>query len=138
MSTIRQMFGNGPARDRDTAIIELARSLGYRRTGIRVRQVLDADIRTAVRRGILKSTRGELALNANSIDAYERAFLKEQFLASLQGRAWPDRDEATRAFARWLGFRRTGRNIEDTVKSLINGLLREGRLGSRQVQIRRL
>jgi hypothetical protein len=31
-------------------------------------------------------------------------------------------------FCRWLGFARTGPVIEDTARSLIHGLLREGRL----------
>ncbi|MEO8614184.1 MAG: hypothetical protein ABI600_03505 [Luteolibacter sp.] len=33
-----------------------------------------------------------------------------------------------RTFARWLGFRRTGSVIDETARSLIKGLLREGRL----------
>ncbi len=44
------------------------------------------------------------------------------------GRLWHTRDEAIRLFTRWLGFRRTGSLIEETARSLINGLLREGSL----------
>ena len=48
-----------------------------------------------------------------------------------------ERDEAIRAFARWMGFRRTGRSIDETARSLINGLLREGRLERQDQLIRR-
>lgn len=114
----------------------LARALGYQRLGARVRETLSDDLLTAVRRGILKNDRGELSLEARSIGDYHRDFLKTQFLASL-GRIWTSRDDATRAFARWLGFARTGSAIADTVRSLINGLLREGRLERDADQIRR-
>ena len=46
------------------------------------------------------------------------------------GRPWISRDDATRTFARSLGYARTGDTIAQTVRSLINGLLREGRLES--------
>lgn len=64
---------------------------------------------------------------ARSIVDYDRDFLKQQFLAAI-GRAWIERDDAVREFCRWMGFARTGPVIEDTARSLINGLLREGRL----------
>jgi hypothetical protein len=38
-------------------------------------------------------------------------------------------------FCRWLGFARTGPLIEDTGRSLINGLLREGRLEADGAQL---
>jgi hypothetical protein len=135
--TIRQLFNDGEERERDEAIDTLARDLGYQRTGTQIREELDNALRTAVRRGILTSERGSLRLLARQIDGYERDFLKEQFLASLAGRQWTEREDAARAFARWLGFRRTGRIIDETAKSLINGLLREGRLESSGSQIRR-
>ncbi len=92
-----------------------------------IREVLHRDLLAAVRRGILQNQGGELSLLSRSIDEYDRDFLKDQFLASI-GRKWTDRDEACRAFARWLGFARTGPVIEQTARSLMNGLLREDRL----------
>jgi hypothetical protein len=83
----------------------------------------------------LKNERGELSLLCRSIEEYERDFLKDQFLASL-GRTWTERDEAAQGFARWLGFTRTGPAIKETVRSLINGLIRERRLESESDQIR--
>jgi len=76
-------------------------------------------------------------LFARTIEQYDRDFLKKQFLASLLGQQWIEREDAVRAFARWMGFRRTGPAIEDMARSLINGLLRESRLESGGSQIRR-
>jgi Type ISP C-terminal specificity domain/PLD-like domain len=76
-------------------------------------------------------------LFARTIEEYQRDFLKEQFLAALHGRQWIQREDAIRAFARWMGFRRTGPAIENMARSLINGLLREGSLEGDSLQIRR-
>jgi len=67
-------------------------------------------------------------------------FLKSQFLAAIseQGRVWTTREDATRAFARWLGFRRTGSVIGDTARKLISRLLRSGRLEKDGDSIRRI
>ncbi len=134
---IRQIFGDGVPRSRDAAIRELARALGYARTGSRVSKVLDNALVTAVRRGVLANIGGDLKLEARRIDEYDRDFLKAQFLASLDGRAWKDRADSIRDFARWMGFRRTGAVIDETARSLIKGLLREGRLEARDTLIRR-
>jgi hypothetical protein len=115
----------------------LAAALGYRRLGPHIREVLDSDLLTAVRRGILQNECGQLSLFCRSIEHYERDFLKDQFLASL-GRIWTVREDAIEGFARFLGFARTGRVIEDTARSLINGLLRENRLETDGPRLRRL
>ena len=127
LAVIRQIFSDGKLRDRDSAICEVARALGYRRTGSAILDVVNRDLLTAVRRGILENYSGELRLQSRSIEDYERSFLKEQFLAAI-GRTWIERDQAIRELARWLGFARTGTLIEDTARSLINGLLREERI----------
>ena len=126
---IRQLFSDGKFRDRDTAMRDLARVLGYERLGPRIHEVLNTDLLTAVRRGVLKNNNAELSLAYRSIEDYERGFLRDQFLASLS-RTWTDREDAIRVFARWLGFRRTGATIDETARSIINGLLREGKLES--------
>ena len=128
---------NGDVRERDLAISELARELGHQRTDTRIHEALDDTIRTAVRRGILEITGGNLKIGAKSIEQYEREFLKDQFLASLGGSAWTEREDAIRAFARWLGFRRTGPAIDETARSLINGLIRSRRIESEGTQIRK-
>jgi hypothetical protein len=74
---------------------------------------------------------------AAGIEDYERAFLKDQFLASMHGLGWNDRDASIRRFARWLGFRRAGPAIDDAARSIIKGLIRDDRLESNGTQIRR-
>lgn len=135
---VRQVFSSGGGRTREAAIRELATQLGYERVGPRIREELDNAIRTAVRRGILLGQGDELRTHSRTIEDYERDFLKEQFLASLQGRAWTDREEAIKGFARWLGFRRTGPSIDEMGRSLINGLIRDGRLEKDGPSIRRI
>jgi hypothetical protein len=138
MCMIRTSISDAGSIDRDEAIRELAKGLGYDRVGTKIGAELDNALITAVRRGILKNNAGVLALAARSISDYERDFLKDQFSASLQSRSWKEREEAIRDFARWLGFKRTGNVLDETVRSLINGLLREGRLESTGSQIRRI
>ena len=134
---IRQLF-NGGARSREEIITELARLSGYSRTGARVREDMENTIRTAVRRGILQSSGEGLAINAHTIAEFDKEFLKDQFLASMKGRGWTDRDDSIRMFARWLGYRRTGPWIEEAARSLINGLIRQSRLESDGSRIRRI
>jgi predicted helicase len=134
---VRAIFSQGGPRGRDDAIVELARDLGWQRTSARIREALDNAIRAAVRRGVLINGPGGLRLATRSIDDFYRDDLKEQFLAALQGRQWTERKDAITAFARWLGFRRTGPAIDETGRSLINGLLREGLLEAQGSRIRR-
>lgn len=133
---IRQLFSDGQSRDRETALRDLADALGFKRLGPLIKETLASSLLSAARRGILKNEAGELSLLYRSIEDYDRNSLKSQFLASL-GRTWTERDDAARAFARWLGFTRTGPAIQETVRSLINGLIRERRLESDSTQIRR-
>jgi hypothetical protein len=134
---VRQLFNDGTVRNRDSAIGDLAGQVGFARMGSRIRESLDNAVRTAMRRGILENNGSGLRIHARSLEEYDRSFLKEQFLASLRGKAWTDRDDAVQGFARWMGFRRTGSTIADTARSLINGLIREERLESDGSRIRR-
>jgi hypothetical protein len=127
LAVIRQVFSDGQARNRQNAIREVARALGYGRIGHRISDVLYTDFLTASRRGVLENVGGELRLLVRSIADYDRDFLKLQFLASI-GRSWIERDQAVQDFCRWMGFRRTGPIIDETARSLIQGLLRESRL----------
>ena len=137
LCAIRQLFNDGQARDRDTAVHDLSTALGYQRVGSRIREILHTGLLTAVRRGILQNQDGQLSLLARDLRDYQRDFLKENFLSAI-GRAWTEREEAIRAFARWLGFSRIGPVVEETGYSLINGLLRDRRLEAEKDQIRRV
>lgn len=136
LCTIRQMFSEGLELTREEAFRKIAKELGYDRVGSKIEEILDSDVRTAVKRGILENERGTLKILCKTIDGYDRDFLKDQFLASI-GRPWVEREEAVRAFTRFMGFRRAGEKIQETVRSLINGLLREDRLESDGQMIRR-
>lgn len=124
--SIRQLLGDGRSRELESLIRELARELGHSRVDPGIREALERAVRAAARRGVIRRERDEVALLARAITDYEKAFLKEQFLVSLGGKAWRTRDEAIRGFARWMGFRRTGKLIQETGRSLITSLLRAG------------
>ena len=115
----------------------LAAALGVPAADAGIAAELSGALRTAVWRGILVNTRGRLQIAARTIGDYQRDLLKEHFVAALPGRQWVERVAALRNFARWLGFKRTGKAIDDSARSVINGLLREGRLASAGTQIRR-
>jgi hypothetical protein len=138
MCFVREMFAASAQRERLEVIDDMARALGYRRTGSRMRAKLDNVLRAAVRRGIIINERGSLRVAAHTIQQHERDILKNQFLASLRGRGWIDREDAIRGFARWMGFGRTGATIDRVTRSVINGLIREGRLESEGGNLRRV
>jgi len=127
LCTIRKVFSDGSERDRDTALRDIAYALGYQRLGPRIREELSADFMAAVRRGIIVNEAGIYRLGFRSLADCTRDSLKGDFESAI-GRAWITRDEAIRAFARWLGFARVGDLIDQTARSLINGLIREGRV----------
>jgi hypothetical protein len=129
MAAIRQVFNDGGARDRDASMRDVARELGFDRTGSRIQERLDGDLIAAVKRGIIANKKGELSLAARTIEDYDRDYLKTLFLSDM-GSTWWDREDAINRAARYLGFTRTGSRISDYFKSIINGLLREGRLES--------
>ncbi|MCX7025328.1 MAG: hypothetical protein NT080_12030 [Spirochaetes bacterium] len=94
-------------------------------------------LQTPARRGVIKNDGGVLSLFAKSIDDYDRDFLNEQFLASLEGKAWRERDDAIRAFMHWLGYSKMTEGIGDMGKSLINGLIQDGKLESEGTRVRK-
>jgi len=105
----------------------VAYELGYERAGRRVSEDIVSAINAASRRGI-SYIRDEIVYeDCRSIEQYPRDLLKDLFLAAI-GRSWIDRDDAIRAVARHLGYARTGPNIQEYLRSVINGLIRDGRL----------
>jgi type I restriction enzyme S subunit len=129
MPVIRQVFKDGQGREREKAIRDVARALGYGGASPRVRETLGGDLRAAVRRGVIWNDGGTLRIDCRGIDEYDREILKQAVL-SVVGRAWWDREDAVRAAARHLGFARTGDRIEKAFNSTVRGLLRMGRLES--------
>ncbi len=88
---------------------------------------MNRDIQTAVRRGILGNTAGQLSLLCRHIVQYEPDHLIAMLLAAMGG-TWWTRDDAITAAARHLGFRRTGKKIQDAFRSAIRTALRRGLL----------
>jgi hypothetical protein len=137
MLKIRQLFSGSEVRDPGDLADNLAQALGHGAVTEHLAYQLSEAITVALRRGILERREEGVAILARSIDDYERHFLKDQFVASQENGSWIDREDGIRRMARWLGFKRTGPSIELIAKSVINGLIREGRIESKGTQIRR-
>jgi AIPR protein len=134
---IRPLFNRADFFTRDELITKFSEIFGHSAAEEKTQHESEAVIQTAVRRGILQSRDGGFALLARNFSNYEREMLKDQFSACLDGNKWIERNECIPRFARWLGFRRTGPNIEEAARSVINGLIREDRLEKMGSQIRR-
>jgi hypothetical protein len=137
MRRIRLVFGEKGPMDRETAIKQLSLAEGHQRAGKLIKERWDNAIRTAVRREVLENDGDSLRLKRRDIDDYTRDELKTQFLASLEGHAWKDREQSIRDLAHWLGFAKAGPKLDEAVRSVINGLLREDRLEGDQTRVRR-
>lgn len=135
---LRPLFAREASLRRDDLATRIAELIGYRATDPKAQADTENVIQAAIKRGILLDEGGDITLLGRSISEYPREVLKEQFLASLNGNAWMERSESIPRFARWLGFRRTGPNIEDAAKSVINSLIRADRLEKMGSQIRRV
>jgi len=127
MTAIRDVFKSGESVDPDAAIAAIARALGFRHTGARIHEELRSAVRTAIRRHIINRDKGVIALECATIDDYTRDELIGTLLAAM-GTTWWDREDAIRAAAHRLGFRRTGSKIRKAFKSAINGAIRRGLL----------
>jgi hypothetical protein len=105
---IRQVLGDGEERERGALVDALIQQLGHPKGRNRFREAIERALGVAIARGIIANESGALRLSARQIHQYERNLLKEQFLASLSGKPWIERDDAIRAFARWMGFAAPG------------------------------
>ncbi len=131
--SLRQILNQSGPRSLDDLVAELRTFFPNHQT----REDLESVIRTALRRNILESRDGRLALGTRSIIDYRHDFLRDQFIAAMPGRSWIERDQSIRKFALWLGFRRTSSFIDGAARSVISGLIRDGRLEARGSLIRR-
>ena len=129
MAAIREVFSANDPLDQEQAFIEVARALGFRRTGNRIRQVVKSALRTAIRRHIVYRDKDVYALECRHIEHYSRDELIDALLAAM-GTTWWDRADAIRVATRRLGFRRTGSRITKAFKSAINGAIRRNLLES--------
>lgn len=136
MAAVRDVIRSGGSLDSDTAITEVARLLGFRRAGNRIRGELRSALRTATRRHIITRENGVIRIECATIDDYSREELIEALLTTI-GNTWWKRGDAIRAAVRRLGFRRTGPRMTQAFKSAINGAIRRGLLEFDKELIRR-
>ena len=101
----------------------MAQVLGFQRLGKNVRDFLEKELRIAVRRGIIQNAAGQLTLLCRSISEYTNDHLVSTLLTAI-GNTWWLRADAIVAAARYLGFRRNGKNIQAAFKSAINAAIR--------------
>jgi type I restriction enzyme S subunit len=138
LAAIRELYREDPRPcDREQLLALLRDHLGFGALGSKIRGYLEGDLLAAVRRGILERRDNEYYLCCRTIEDYNRDVLKDLFLQAI-GRSWLDREEAMQQAARYLGFQRTGSNIKATLKSVVNGLIREGRIEADGSVIRRV
>lgn len=127
LGVIREVFAGGARMDAGESIRAIARRLGYARAGARIHERLKNTLRVAVTRGILCNGQGEYRLDRGGIGDYTQDECVAALLSAMP-RGWTEREDAIRAAARHLGFRRTGSAIHDAFKSAINGAIRRGLL----------
>jgi hypothetical protein len=127
IAAIREVFSQNSELDRDSAIREVAHALGFERTGARIAEAIDSALIAAAKRGVIQNNRSVLSLLSRRIGDYSREELINALLSSM-GAVWWEREDAIRAAARHLGFKRTGSSIRDAFKSAINGAIRRGLL----------
>jgi hypothetical protein len=125
LPVIREVINSSEAVTREDAIGEIARRLGARRTGSRIRASIESALNAASRRSVVYSDSSGLRPYCRTIEQYKRDDLKN-VLRSVVGRTWTDEEDAIRAGARYLGFRRTGSLIDKAFRSAINGGLKQG------------
>ena len=128
MPIIREVFGEWEDVGRDAAVKLIFKGLQQdgladRRLGSKIRDKLESHLTAAARRGIIDSQRGLYNLDCQSITDYNRDDLVKYLCAAI-GRTWHTRDQAIKATARYLGFRRSGKVIKETLKSTINATIR--------------
>ena len=123
MAAFREVVSHGGARDRESTLRQVAQVLGFQRLGKNVRDFLEKELRIAVRRGIIQNAAGQLTLLCRSISEYTNDHLVSTLLTAI-GNTWWLRADAIVAAARYLGFRRNGKNIQAAFKSAINAAIR--------------
>lgn len=128
MTAIREVFGEWEDVGRDAAVKLIFKGLqqdglAARRLGSKIHDKLESHLTAAVRRGIIHRKRGLYKLDCQSITDYNRTDLVKYLCAAI-GRTWHTRDDAIKATARYLGFRRTGKVTKETLKSTINAAIR--------------
>jgi hypothetical protein len=97
---------------------------------------LDTALRAAVRRGVVRNDGSLLHPECRNIEDYARDYLV-QYLLAVMGRTWWEQEEAIQWTAYYLGFRRAGSTIRETLKATIATAIRRGLVERAGTAIRR-
>lgn len=127
VAAVRAAFSSGGARDRKTAIRDVARELQYSRVTPRVEKAVDKALRAAVHRGVIRKDGPFLQSDCRFIKDYSRDALVKHLLEAV-GRSWWGRGEAAYWTAWHLGYRRVSASMYATLKSAITTAVRRGLL----------
>lgn len=68
LTTIRQLFGDGMARNHDTALRDLAQALGFQRLGKHIKAAMSEALSSAVSQGILREVDGHYTLASLALE----------------------------------------------------------------------
>jgi hypothetical protein len=139
MCIIRDQLSDGSLTEKQLTR-GMARALGSIRTSSRWQAVLDSYLNAASRRRIVINQAGVVELYRRSMGEYDMAFLEDQFLAALSAhsKGFVERKDARQAFARWMGFARTGSSITEIGDTIIRRMIRRRRLAVQGSRIKRV
>jgi hypothetical protein len=129
MAAFRQAARGQGAVTRDELLKEVSIILGYQRLGSKVDETLRGHLRAAIRRGIIEDNAGLVRAATATMNDYSLEELRTA-LCSVMGKGTNyEREEATYAVARHLGFARVTDSVREAIKSAINSGIRQGILG---------
>ncbi|MEP7220007.1 MAG: hypothetical protein ABI876_13880 [Bacteroidota bacterium] len=113
--------------DHESAIRAIARELGFLRVSANVRRVIQPALAAALDRAIIHNDRGIYRIDCRAIGEYPDELL-QTYLPAAIGRAWKSHEEALRATARYLGFRKVGPAMREFLEAAIAHCIRAGTL----------
>lgn len=129
MAAFRQAARGQGAVTRDELLKEVSTILGYQRLGSKVDETLRGHLRAAIRRGIIEDDAGLVRAATTTMNDYSLEELRTALCSVMRKGTNYEREEATYAVARHLGFARVTDSVRDSIKSAINSAIRQGILG---------
>lgn len=112
----------------DDLLRAVAREQGHQRLGAKIREPLEAVLRTAAHRGILSVRDGATLRLTKSLGDYELDWLAEKLPTRLNGSEEVELDELYRRMLEWLGFGRLTDNTREILEQALNKARRAGLL----------
>jgi Eco57I restriction-modification methylase/restriction-modification enzyme MmeI-like protein len=129
MAAFRQAARGQGAVTRDELLKEVSTILGYQRLGSKVDDTLRGHLRAAIRRGIIEDDAGLVRPATATMNDYSLEELRTALCSVMRKGTNYEREEATYAVARHLGFARVTDSVREAIKSAINSGIRQGTLG---------